>query len=173
VHGFNARNDDSGTSKRLEPQHRSGDSFEGPVIRLDEVVQVFVLTHQDIDASVSLYAFSGRRVGATLVDRDLLWDVVQVDDALQKASGRSHIPLASEKEVHRLALTINGAVMAFPLASHFDIGLIHPPAQANWSSASPENGSQHRQHLDSPVMHGGVVNKDTALLHHFLNVAQA
>jgi hypothetical protein len=110
VHGLNTRNDDSGTSKRLEPQHRSGDSFDGPVILLDDVVQVFVLTHQDIDASVSPYAFNGRRVGATLVDRDLLWDVVQVDGALQKASGRSHIPLGSEKEVHRLALTINGAV---------------------------------------------------------------
>jgi hypothetical protein len=42
------------------------------VALLDEVVEVFVLEHKDVNASVCLDAFNGGRVGAALVDRDLL-----------------------------------------------------------------------------------------------------
>ena len=71
------------------------------MILLDDIVQVFALAQQDIDACVSLDTFNGRRVGTTLIDGDLLRQVMQVDGALQKSSSCSQIPLGSEKEVDR------------------------------------------------------------------------
>jgi hypothetical protein len=38
------------------------------VVLLDHVVQVLVLAHQDIDTGISLDAFNGGCIGATLVD---------------------------------------------------------------------------------------------------------
>ena len=49
VHGFDSGDDDSCPPKRLESEYLSGDSFDGPVVLLDDVVQVLVLSHQDID----------------------------------------------------------------------------------------------------------------------------
>jgi len=49
------------------------------MLLLNDVVDVFAFTHQDIDAGVGFHAFNGRSVGAALVDSDLLWHVVQVD----------------------------------------------------------------------------------------------
>ena len=39
---------------------RLGDPFDGPIVLLDYVVQVIVLTHQDVNTGVSLDAFNGR-----------------------------------------------------------------------------------------------------------------
>jgi hypothetical protein len=98
--------------------------LDGPVVLLDDVVEVLVLTHQDIDASVSLDTFNGGRVGAALVNGDLLWHIVQIDGALQEPASRSQIALGSEKKVHRVAITVDGAVEVFPLARNFDVSLI-------------------------------------------------
>lgn len=76
MHGFDPGSDDSSTQKGLESEHRPGDAFYGPVVLLNAVIAVFVLTHQDIDASVSLDTFNGGRIGATLVDGDLLWQAM-------------------------------------------------------------------------------------------------
>src|SRR5659263_674976 len=113
-------------------------------------------TAQGIHASVSLDTFNSSRVGAALLDGDLLWHVVQVDGALQESSSRSQISLGSEKKVNRIASAINGPVEVLPLTGHFDVGFVHPPAQTNCSFAPPKNGGQHWQHFDSPAMHGRV-----------------
>src|ERR1035437_8156997 len=164
--------EDPGAPKRLESEHRLGDSFDGPVVLLDDVVEVFVLTHQDVYAGISLDAFNGGRIGAALVDGDLLWHIVQVDGPFQKAARRSLISLGSQKKIHCIAGTINRTVKVLPLACHFDVGFIHSPAQTNRSFAPPKHAGQHRQHLCRPAMQGGVVNKNTALLHHFLHMSQ-
>ena len=85
MYSLDAGDDDSSTPKRLESEHRSCDCLDCPVILLDDVVEVLVLAHQDVDTGVSLDAFNGGRVGSALVDSDLLWHVVQVDVALQKS----------------------------------------------------------------------------------------
>ena len=66
------------------------------MVLLDEIVEVFVLAHQDVNTGVSLDAFNGGRIGAALVDGDLLWHIVQVDRALQKAPGCCLIPFGSQ-----------------------------------------------------------------------------
>ena len=64
LHRFDSRNDDTGAPERLDSQHRSGDPLDGAVVLLDDVVDIFVLTHQHVDAGVGLDAFNGGRVGA-------------------------------------------------------------------------------------------------------------
>lgn len=76
VHCLDPSNKDSSTPKRLESEHRMSDSFDGSVVLLDDVVEVFVLAHQDIDTGVSLDTFNGRRIGPALVNRDLLGHTV-------------------------------------------------------------------------------------------------
>ena len=143
------------------------------MVLLDDVVEVFRLAQHNVDAGVSLDALNGRCVGATLVDGDLLWHVVQVDSLFKKATGRSPIPLGSQQEIHCVTSTVNCAVEILPLASHLDIGLVHPPTLANGVLAPTKNGDQHRQHLDCPAVHCRVVNKNTTLVHHLLDVAKA
>ena len=98
------------------------------MVLLDEVVEVFVLAHQDVDAGIHLDAFNGRRIGAALVDGYLFGHAVKVDGALQKAPRRCPVSLGREKKVHRIAGAVNRPVNLLPLASDFDVGLIHPPA---------------------------------------------
>ena len=52
-------------------------------------------------------------LGATLVDSDLLWHIVQVDGTFQKSPGSSHIALGSQQEAHRIASAANENT-AFP-----------------------------------------------------------
>ena len=39
---FDAGQDDAGTAKILEAQHRSGDAFDGPMILLDQALVSFL-----------------------------------------------------------------------------------------------------------------------------------
>ena len=96
MHGFNSCDQDSSTPKGLESRHRLCHFFNRPVVLLDEVVEVSVLAHQNVNTGVSLDAFNGVRAGAALVDGDLLWHIVQVDNALQKAPGCCLIPFGSQ-----------------------------------------------------------------------------
>ena len=107
VHGFDSGDDDSCTPKRLEAQHRPGDPLDGPVVLFDDVVEVFALAHQAIDAGVSLNAINGCCVGATLVDSDLLWHILKVDSTFEKSSGSNQIALGSQQEVHCIASAKN------------------------------------------------------------------
>ena len=72
VHGLDTCDQDSGAPKRLEPERRSSDSFDGPVILLHDIVQVFVLAHNEVDTDVSLDTFDGQRVDAVPADGNFL-----------------------------------------------------------------------------------------------------
>ena len=143
------------------------------MVLLDDVVEVFALTYQDTEVSVSLDSLNGCFVGATLVDSDLLWHIVQVDGTFQKSPGSSHIALGSQQEAHRIASAVNGPLQIFLFTSHIALGFIHPPTLANGVLAPTKYGGRHRHHLDSPSMHCGVVDGNTAFPHHLFNVTQA
>ena len=96
MHGLDSCDEDSSAPKRLESEHRACDSFDRPVVLLEDVVQVFVLAHQDVDTGISLDTFNGRRIGTALVDGDFLGQAVQVDGALQKAPSRSLVSLGCQ-----------------------------------------------------------------------------
>lgn len=131
VHHLDACNDDARAPKCFEAQHRARAPFDAPVVLLDDVVQIFALTQLDIGAGISFDAFNSCRVGAAFVDSDLLREVIQVDGPLQKAPRCSQVPLGSEQEVDRIALTIDSAIPAFSFTSYLDTGLVHRPALAH------------------------------------------
>ena len=111
------------------------------MVLFDDVVEVFVLTHQDVDTGVSLDTFDGCGVGATLVDGDLFWQVVQIDGTFKKSAGSSQIPLGSEKEVNRIALTSDSALQVFPFTGYLDIGLVHSPTLAHRALSPTKYGA--------------------------------
>ena len=76
MHGFNARDDNSGTAIGLETEHRSRDAFDGPVVLLNNTVEILRLTQHDGQTAVGLDADDGGRVGAALVDGYLFRYVV-------------------------------------------------------------------------------------------------
>lgn len=75
MHGFDSGDDDSSAPKGLETQHRSRNPLDGTVILFDDVVEIFILAHQDVNTGVSLDTFNGGRVVAALVDGDLFGSV--------------------------------------------------------------------------------------------------
>ena len=117
VHCLDPCDECSSTPKRFETEHWLGDSFDRSAILFDHAVEVFVLTQPDIDTGINLDTFNGRRIGATLVDGDLLWHAMQVDCALQKASGCSLISLGSQQKIDDVASSINRAVEVIPVPS--------------------------------------------------------
>ena len=79
------------------------------------------------------------------------------------------VSLGSEQEVHRVAVLVNSTVQLLPLACHFDVGLVHFPTVTNRAFTAATNERHDRQNFQGPAMHGGVINKDAAFLHHFVS----
>jgi hypothetical protein len=75
-----------------------------------------VLAHRDVDAVVSLGTFNGDRDGAAIVNGDFLWQIVQVDGAIEEPPGRSRIALDGEQKIRRIPVPIDGAVAIFSRA---------------------------------------------------------
>jgi len=173
VHGLDSFDQFLRTPKRLEPEHRICDSLHGPVVLLDDVVQIFGLPQLNIKAGVGIDATNGCRVGTAFVDGDFLWQTMQIDGALQVSSGRCQVTLGSEQEVHRIANLVDSAVQVFPFAGDFDVGFIEPPTRPNRALAVAKDECQDREYFQRPAVYGKVIDKDTALLHHFFQMAKA
>jgi hypothetical protein len=117
VRGLDAGNEDACAAERLEPKHGPSDALDGPVVLLDDVVEVLALTQFDGRAGVGIDALDGSGVGAALVNGDLLGHTVQIDGSLQKLPGRSAVSLGTQQKVDRVAVTIDRPVQVLPLAS--------------------------------------------------------
>jgi len=79
------------------------------MILFDQPVQVPGLAQFDGHAAVGDPTAHGRGVGAVLVDRDLLQQVVRSMGLSMKAARRDHVAPGCEQEVHRLAEPIHGS----------------------------------------------------------------
>ena len=77
-------NFDSRAVTGLEPQQRPYDALDGPVLLLDNAVEVLGLAHFDVWAGVGPNAQYGGGVGGAQVDGDLRRHTVQVDGTFQK-----------------------------------------------------------------------------------------
>jgi hypothetical protein len=95
MHGFDASDDNSGRAKGLEFEHGSRDPFDGKMVLLDDIVQIFRLAHRDGRASVGLDADDGGLVGTALVDGYFLRHVVQADSPFEEGTCRSMIALGA------------------------------------------------------------------------------
>lgn len=91
-----------------------------------DVVEVFVLAQQDIDARIGHDAIDGRRARAAFVDDDLLWQLMPTDGPFQKAPRCIQNPLGRRTEVNRSACPINVPVLVLPSCVICLVGQDHP-----------------------------------------------
>ena len=89
------------------------------MILFDDVIQIFDLTDFDVSLMFSIVAFDRRRVGAALVDRDLLRRAMLADRLAQKAQRGFVIPLCGQQEIHRRACLVDRPIQIFPAAFDF------------------------------------------------------
>ena len=115
----------------------------------------------------------GGGVGSALVDCDLVGHAVQVDGAFEERPGCGVISFGAQQEIDCIAVAVDRAVQVLPLACDLDVGLIHPPTQADWALAPAERSCQHRQQFHRPAMQRGVIDEDPAFGHHLLDLAKA
>jgi len=66
------------------------------VVLFDDVIQIFVLTDFDVRLVFHVVALDRRRVGATLVDCDLLWRAMMADRLAQEPQRGFTIPLGRQ-----------------------------------------------------------------------------
>jgi len=71
VHQFDSGEGYSGGPEGFKTEHRSSLSFDGSVILLDDVVEVFDLAHLNASPGLGVVTLDRRRVGTALVDRNL------------------------------------------------------------------------------------------------------
>ena len=98
------------------------------MILFDDIVEVFDLTDLDARLSFGVMVFECRRVGTTLVDRDLLRRSVPLDRLVQEPQRGFAISLGGQQKIHRAACLIDGPIQILPGALDPHIGLVHSPA---------------------------------------------
>jgi hypothetical protein len=98
---------------------------------------------------------------------------VPLECLTQEALSSGEIAPLAEPELDRVAVAINGAVEIFPLASDFDVGLIHVPSPTDSSLAPVELLDQERGVVDRPAMDCGMIHLDASFSHHLFQVPQA
>ena len=111
-------------------------------------------------------------VGSAFVYADLFRQYMQIDGALKEAARSCQIA-GGEQEVHCIAALVDCGVNVLSIASNFDVGLIHPPTGSDQALAATKDMRHDWQNLQSPEVHRGMVQEDSSLLHHFLQMAKA
>ena len=154
MHGFDTANDDASAAKGLESQHGPCDPFNGPMVLVDDVVEILRLAHQDGKTTVGLDADDGGLVGPAFVDRDFLRHVVQADSPFEECAGRGIIALGTQQKINGSAILVFCPLQVLPFARDLDVGLVHAPALTDWPFAPTAHYGQHGQHLDSPPVDG-------------------
>ena len=143
------------------------------MVLLDDVVEVLRLAQLEGHGAVGLDAHDGGRVGAALVNGDLLGYAMKIHGPFEEPLRRRLVTVRPEQEVHSVAVPINGAVQILPLAADLDAGLVHAPAPADRAVTPPKHRYRHRQDLERPAVHRGAIDEHAAFDHHLLDVAQA
>jgi hypothetical protein len=171
VYEFNALQSDADRTKRFEAEHRSNNAFDGPVVLLDEIVQVFALTNLDLVTSFLLECLDSRGIGAALIDRDLVRKTMLPNRFPEKAQSSLLIATGGEQKVDGLAFFVDGAVEIRPLAFDLDVRLVHPPTRADRALLNfAESSLQLRREFLNPTIDTRVVDVHAALRHHLLQI---
>src|ERR1017187_4924680 len=126
VHGLDSRHDAGCGPKRFEAHHGPHDPLDRSVVLLDDVVQILDSPQFDVGTGVGLNALDGGRVGAALVDGDLLRHAVQIDGTLEESTRGCAIALGRQQEVDGLSRAIDSAVQVLPVAAHKNVGVSRP-----------------------------------------------
>ncbi|ARF52272.1 hypothetical protein DSJ_23740 (plasmid) [Pantoea stewartii subsp. stewartii DC283] len=97
-----------------------------------------------------------------------------VPDGLAKETrGDRRMTLRRQQKIDCLTISVNRPVQIFALPSDSDVGFIHSPPAAHCAFVTAKRLIQMRHKADDPPVKRGMINSDTTLCHHFLQITQA
>jgi hypothetical protein len=140
------------------------------MVLLDNVVEVFNLAYKDLHSEAGVDRIHGRLVGTAFVHRDFVWMAIQSHGLVEEALRRNHVPLCRQQEVDGLAMLVDGAVEVFPDALDLYVRLIHAPVAADRALVFSGHLLDQRQKPNRPPVDRRMVDRNAALLHHFLEM---
>src|SRR5450830_626921 len=173
VHKFNAGQNISGSTKRLEPKHRTCHTLDPTMILLNHIIEIFDLPYNNAQSFVFDDLINRCFICTALIHGDLSWQAIEKHGFVEEAHGSSFIAFSSEKKIDGLSLFVDGTIQILPLAVNCNVGFIHSPAATNRALIFSECFFDQRQKPDCPAVDGGMVDNDATFLHHFFEMAVA
>jgi hypothetical protein len=110
VHELDTAQQNAGTTKGLEPEHRPGTALDSPMVLFDDVVQILVLADPDRRVALRVEGLERGQICTTFIDLDRLGLAVLIDRLLEVALGCSLVTVGTQQEIDRLAGLVNGAI---------------------------------------------------------------
>jgi len=110
VHELDTAQQNAGTTKRLEPEHRPRTALDSPVVLFNDVVQILVLADLDRHVTPGVDGLERSQIRPAFIDRDRLGLAVLIDRLLEVALGCSLVTVGTQQEIDRLAGLVNGAI---------------------------------------------------------------
>jgi hypothetical protein len=89
AHGFDTAQNDAGTAKTPESEHRTGASLDRSMVLLDSVVQVLVLANLDGRFTLGVDGLERGQIGSAFIDCHCLQSTVLIDRLFKIALSRS------------------------------------------------------------------------------------
>ncbi|MGF6767098.1 hypothetical protein P3T24_007460 [Paraburkholderia sp. GAS33] len=147
----------------LEPDFRSVDAFDRPMVLLNHVIQILDLTNLGGRVAPSVHHAQRGQVGSAFVDRHRLGYAVLLERFLEKNWSVALLRLVRRRK-SMCCLPCPRPDRGNPIHA----GFVHPLDLANWPIAAAEHRLKHRQKLDGPAVHHGVIDRSPTLRHHFV-----
>ena len=137
--------------------------LEGPVILLNDLVELFDLAHLDAGLGLGVVT-SIAAVLAPLLSIVIFSGVPLCLIALcKKRSAAFAISFGGQQEIYRSACLVDRPVQIFPDALDLHVGLVQPPTGSYRTLARTKLLLQQRHVLDHPTIERGMVNLDATL----------
>jgi hypothetical protein len=152
VYQFDAGEYRAGGSEPFEVEHRLGEPFNGAMVLLDNVVEVFKLTHKNRRIAAGVERIDARLIGPALFDPDLVRIAVRSHGLVEEALRRGHVALGRQEKVDGLSLLVDSAVEVFPDALDLDVRLIHALTALDQALVFPRHLLDERQETNGPLV---------------------
>ena len=140
------------------------------MVLFDDVIQIFDLTDFDVGLMFRVVTFERRRVGAALVDRNLLGNTVLIDRLMRRnrnAALRSRLAVNKKSTVPPVLSTAR-----YKYFRHLTFTYVSSIRQLKPTGtlAGAKLLIQQRHVFDHPAIERGMVDFDAALFHHFFKL---
>jgi hypothetical protein len=110
VHDLDTTQQNAGTTKGLEPEHRKRTALDSPMVLLDDVVQILVLADLDRRVALRVERLERCQIRTAFIDCDRPGLAVLIDRLLEVALGCSLVTVSTQQEIDRLAGLVNRAI---------------------------------------------------------------
>jgi hypothetical protein len=92
---------------------------------------------------------------------------------LQEVLGSHQVPVGRQHEIDRVSGRIDGAIQVQPFSRYANVSLVDPPGPIWMAPFPPQSLVQDRRITLYPTPNRDVIHRQTALHHHFFQVAVA